>query len=836
MVTAKEDNNIIMQPDKIKQLDGIVQQMTADGRKPEEIQMVVDDFKGMYSKGNMVQPQAAEPEGSWYGKIGSAIASPVSKSISTVAFAGEKAYNMATKGSEEANRLRDERVKSGGFDLNPMMPGKTNAIGSGAYKNYREGEIGGGEFVGRAGADFVGTQLEIGSYALAPLKAGMGFWGATKGALKAGSVMGAGEAGQEIGKEDTTLADAGIEGLKTGIGGAAAFGLLNVGSQFMRNYGAKALQSQAVMASSRAVKDLAESANTVLGDAFKGGASMADDFTNRSLSRAYNSLKNQFNTTWKKATNDVIDSVIPQTAQPELAQNAFHRSLSKTMGTLFRGSDDAYGIVKQSETPISSFRIAASALKDHGNAVKVNQFAPGTAEYKKSAQDMLSGKSSGSEVLDSFAIEMKPELSNPQTLGSIMDMWERAMAYLPHANNAEKKVIRDFANGLYDDAAEGLKKSDPQLLDQWNIAWEQWGSASKIWDSSILQKLRAPGTTDAIVDDIIKGKISPNEQDIIDSVLGNPETSEGFTDVIIGSVLRKVKNDPLGTGDATIEKFLQRWGKHLSPEQIQMMDNLGAFSSGTFDEFLGGIGKMKGLDDEGIRGLQGLSGDTSQQLFDQSGKLDLGKFIEKGDFGGIADGMYSLLKKSPKDVEAVIGKMTAEEKQVVGLSMTRRMYDEGMEVMTKKADGSFDVKKAMVDATVKTWDDVSKAIQKSGDDTLYDMFDAGQLESMRLASQMATNFNNVNDMPVGAAKRLLDAIMTGIYAKYGQIGSAARTGVQVFKPNTVSKVDYMKSIDELIDSGLLEKNGRIIVSDLINLAKTGVPATNAVVNEDEDKI
>jgi len=376
MVTAKEDNKIIMQPDKIKQLDGIVQQMTADGKKPEEIQMVVDDFKGMYSKGNMVQPAARpaaevqQEEGSWYGNAGRAVAKPFLRAASSFAPMAESVYAGVSKdfSMEDIARRNVEGRNFGAFGKGIKPLGWQASDKS----------MSTGEAAVRMGADVPGAALEVGSYALAPLKAGMGFWGATKLALKGGAVMGAGEAGQTAGEKDATAGEAGLEGLKTGLGGAAAFGLMNVGGQFMRNYGAKALQSQAVMASSRAVKDLAESANTVLGDAFKGGAGIADDFTNRSLSRGYNALKRNFNETWKKATNDVIDSVIPQTAQPELAQNAFHRSLSKTMGTLFRGSDDAYGIVKQSETPISSFRIAASALKDHGNAVKVNQFAPGT--------------------------------------------------------------------------------------------------------------------------------------------------------------------------------------------------------------------------------------------------------------------------------------------------------------------------------------------------------------------------------------------------------------------------------------------------------------------------
>jgi len=806
-----------------EQMKQNIEAMEKQGAKPAEIQEYLNSLASKPQSQPTAQA-APQEQGSWYGDAGRAIIKPVMRAASSFAPMAESIYaglenldgsNDFTKEDIERRNIEGRDFGAFGKDIKPLG-WQGSAVNS--------GEMGAVEATGRMAADYTGTLLEIGSYGLAPLKAGMGFWGATRAATKAGSVYGASQAGQEAGKDNATAGDIAMTGLTNTVGAAAGFGLLNVGGQLMRNYGAKLLQEPSVVAAAKETKALADKSYTILGKAFQGGSEMVDDMTNRSLSRAYNSLKTEFNTLWKKTTDSVVDGLIPQVSQPALAQNKFHRALSKTMGTLFRSSDDAYSRVKGDGTQLSNFTISNKTLTDAGkNAVDLDSLTPGSEPYKKAVADML-GNADESKLIDSFVGEMKDEMSKPQTLGSVMSMWERSMAYLPHASNSEKKVIRDFANGLFDDAAENLKKTNPALLDDWNIAWESWGTASKIWDSSILQKLRAPGTTDTVVDDILKGKMNPAERDIIDSVLSNPETRDGFVDVVIGSVLRKMKNEPREKGVAIVEDFIQRWGKHLTPEQTQIMDNLGAFTQGNFDEFLGGIGKELGLEDDAMRMLKGLSGDTSQQLFDQSGKLDIGRFIEKGDFGSIADGMFDLFKKNPKQVQAVVDNLTPQEKQVIGLSLSRRIHDEGLDVISKNADGTINVDKPMVDAVVKTWDDISKAIQKSKSDDLYGMFTAEQLKAMENAAMSARNFNAVvGGAPIGAGRRFINAVATVGYSFARMFGSAANAAGRTLKPSPVTKKEYFRAINELMESGALEKNGVIKMADIYDILKVSVP-------------
>lgn len=145
---------MLQEQDKQK-LDGIVKQMLANKESDQNIQMVVDDFKQKYSR----QAPVEEKKVGGLQSFIQSVAEPFLKVPTTIAGGLAVGGARLFGSSDTVEKMRDTALE--GIDYGYF--GNVKPIGAGAFEKYQAGDIGGGEFIARAGADVVGTAAEIGS-------------------------------------------------------------------------------------------------------------------------------------------------------------------------------------------------------------------------------------------------------------------------------------------------------------------------------------------------------------------------------------------------------------------------------------------------------------------------------------------------------------------------------------------------------------------------------------------------------------------------------------------------------------------------------------------------
>jgi len=442
------------------------------------------------------------------------IASPFLKSIATVSAAGARTISGIVGGKELADRARQAAIEQGvdfGYFGHNVKP-----IGAESFKQYESGDISGGETAKRMSLEAAGTLGEMGSYFIAPLEGirGTGFLKTMAKSIPFATAFGLSK-GLQAGGEGKGFGESTLEGGLTTLSTALGYGLLGKASSFVAAQGAKALQSEAFRAAGKALGDLTEKVWNVMPQAFQDTATKwTDNLVNTSFRRSYQALKSEFDSAWKKATNGAIESITPFVDNPELTTAKFQRDLSSKMGLKFQESSALYDKVKTDPTVISNMSSASTK-----------------------AQDLIS-KMPETEGL-TWELNPKNKAPLPMTMGKIIDLWQGAMQFLPKANPEQKVAIRDFASSLYSDARKVLEKENPDLLNQWDSAYQSWKGATNIYESGPLTQLKSVGDADTFIDkSLAKGLTRPEQEVFLESIKGNEEPVQNL---FINSVLRKAK-------------------------------------------------------------------------------------------------------------------------------------------------------------------------------------------------------------------------------------------------------------------------------------------------------
>jgi len=719
-------------------------------------------------------------------------------------------------GEEAAGQARQSAVE--GLDV-PYF-GKTRPFGAGAYDEMQAGNIGGGEFATRAGLDAAGSAAEMYSYTMAPLKIGRGFWNTIKEALPMALTFGAAKTGQAAGEGKGAI-DSTLEGAGNALGVTAGFGLLKGGANLFANYGARALQSPAIKQAGSWAKGFAEKVWNALPDSFQEKAITGlDNMVNSQTKRTYSLLETEFNKEWKKTANSAIDALTPNINNKDLSYAKFSRSLTETMGNMFRSSNALYDDVKADSTRIDlgADGFATKSLEKI-SVPDITKFKPGTPEYKEAVSKIMKGGSS--DLLSDFSREMEPVVKQPLTLRQIMATWERAMSYIGDATNEEKVIIRDFANGLYSDARKVLEATKNPLVNDWDLAYNSWKKASTVYDSGVLNEMRNSGYVSSVVDKMA-GKMDDVEKGVFLNSIKDNEPA--VRELIINELLGKVKGMPNKEGAELIQKVVNQWddgtgvSKLFTKEQAKYLDDISSFMDGNFSDFIEGMKRSQGL--------SGVSTEKAAELLDSQSKIDVSKLVTEGRFDEIADKFFALGKKDDANLVKIVSEFTPEEKQVVGLSIAKDMFKEELPLVALNKDGTYNVGQEFADAMVNTWSKIkdNKALNQ--------VMTEEQMQGLKNAAEYAQTLKNVTNVPDSGVKRILHGVTSLLYFAKGWLPGGISHAISAASSQVEKTKLYYDAIDKLLEEGL-KKNNAIKVGDFLKQITSGlsISGTNVIDNE-----
>lgn len=646
--------------------------------------------------------------------------------------------------------------------------------------------------------DFAGNALEAASYGIAPLKGvGGGFWGAVKAIQPVAAGFGGAKALESAGQGDS-LGDAALKGAGTYAGVTATAGLLGYGADLIKGWGAKLMQNTAVQQSMNYLKDFADNTFTALPEAFQKDFTSVEDLGNKNAARTAAALREEFNTGFGAAKNSIIDAAIPNVDKPEIATAQFNHAISDSMGKYFQKSNSLYEDVKADATTIDKFTTANDALErmpappqlpDRPNAADVQA-------YQRAAEKI-------SPHVQTFLEESKETIKQPMNLRQIMALWQDTLSQLPNANNEEKVGLRNFASGLYADAKTTLSKTNPELLNDWEAAWSKWGDASRLWDSPVLNELKQPGNLDNYIAKISSGTLTPLEQDTIAKAISDPGMKGSTQDLLVSALMRQAKLQPPQEAAKTVNNFLDKFGDtFLKPDARAMLGKMASFFDSNFDQFVSGMRNQ----------LPGLATDAADKLSTQQGQIDAFDAVSGKGIDQIVS-QIGKIKDSP-DFEKIVGAMNPEEKQAVGLAVTKDFFDKNMPLATQLPDGKFQVEKGFADNILKTWEMLSnnKGLQEAVGPDVVSAFKDG--------ARVAENLGDASyvDDAKGMGK-LYHAVVASVYLQRGWLPGALSNSLNVLKSAAGTGARF-SSIEDLVDNGLIKPGTVFKIGDVLNHLST----------------
>lgn len=687
--------------------------------------------------------------------------------------------------------------------------GKVSPLDSAVAEGAKKGDINSG--IVPTALQTAGTAAEIGSYFMAPLKAGAGFWNTAKAAIPFATTFGVGK-GLEAAGDGKGAAEATLEGAGNAVGAAAGFGLMKGATGLIGNWGARALQEPAVQAAGSWMKGFAEKTFNALPEAFQNTAANLSDLTNATTRRTAVALKSEFDQNFSTAKDAMIDSLVPEVKNPDLALGNYQRSLAENMGSMFRKANGLYDNVKADQTTIDNFKIAGEAM-DKAKALTPQELVPpkAGASPEEWTKFMEGNKAKASEPFTNWASNMANVTKQPLTLKQVMGLWQESMGSLLGATNDEKVVIRDFASGLYADARSQLEKKNPELLDQWDTAYQTWKKATDIYGSGPLNHLKSVGDIDTFVDTMVDKPMTRPEKDTFMNSLG--DTKGAVQDLFVNSVLRKAKTLDPEAASKFVGKFLDNYDDMLNPQQSKMLDDMSHFMGGNFDQFV-----------LGMRNAQGLTDQTAQDLLKGQTNQDLLKTVNDGRLDQIAD-RFTQMADSP-ELEKTLNAFSPEEKNVIGLSITKGLFDAKLPVAALNANGTYKIAPEFAETLIDTFNKVSenKALQK--------ILTPEQLSSFKAAATYAEKTGDLSEVPAAGWHRLMNGLISVFYFARGWMPGGVRNAIDAASASGEKTLLYYKAVQDLLDEGTLKPNGRILMGDLMTKILPGVgQATDAAASQ-----
>lgn len=785
----------------IKQLEQKIIEADKRGATKEEMEQLKSFYtdalksQGSAAKGAKESPLSQKDIPFFPDTLARDVARPFLGAFASVA-------NLTKAGTDDFDRVRREGMNFGYFgNVKPL--GAEFDVTKGLKENIRPL------------AEATGRVAEMASYGFAPLKGikGAGFFDA---AFKQGApfsvAFGAGKGLQKYGEEAdesgkrATAGEAALAGAGAYLGSSLGYGITAKGAQLIGHFGARALQQPAVKAAGEQIRSLAEKVWSAMPDSFQQqGFKMADAILNASTRRKVAALESEYLRTHGESVSSWIRSVAPDVGDPELSLASFQRKLKESIGRRYRDSEALYNDVKAAEPLTSSVERWTNSVSKIDSAISALPFSNAKFELM-GIRDML-----------------KKQITPRQILDANFDLLDKAATA---ETREEAKMFREVADSLFSDMRRILEVDSPAILDTWDRAYQRWLQAGQIYESPVISGLKTAGSVEKIIDDSLLNKLDTSERGLIlESIADDPEP---FRELIISSLLSKAEREGPEKGAKTIQDFLSSWERNvdgkvvnelLSPDQAALLDDLSNYMGENFGDFVSGMRKAIGMDDEAVRALS-----------EQRSTLDIAKMVDDGDFEAIAKHWVDMSGKD--EFAQALSVLSPEEKRVVGLTIWRDLFNDELPVFRLNDDGTINAEN-LAEAFRKGFQELNKLggskksieLPDGTKSTIEEMlYSKEQIESMKEAEKMISTLENVRKLPVGEFKRIMHAGLAFIYGSLGgkYIGATARHAAEAAAPTPKA---FYEAVNSLVDSALLKKNGMLKMEDVL---RSLVPFTGAV--------
>ena len=150
--------------------------------------------------------------------------------------------------------------------------------------------------------------------------------------------------------------------------------------------------------------------------------------------------------------------------------------------------------------------------------------------------------------------------------------------------------------------------------------------------------------------------------------------------------------------------------------------------------------------------------------------------------------------------------------------MFKNLFNENAPLFSVNTDGTFNFS-SLSKEIQKTIGQINKVGGKNKEGVLDMLYTPDQVQSFTKDIPKAIeNLENVSKLPKSQARRLLQVVLAGFYAKIGLPGPAARhLGEAALAP---SSSQYTEAVMDLVNKGFLNKNLPMKIGDLLSLLET----------------
>lgn len=823
--------------------------MEEQGASQEEVQAYIDSVKGQLNENPGVIKQSmpaapagapAEPltdreqqeeDGSILGNMGRAIIRTPLRAASSLAPMAEAAYAAVSPNfsMEDIQRRNQEGRDFGVFGQDVKPLGWQAGADDMSLK----------EKAGRMTADVVGSGLEMASYAYAPLRGAGSFKGMLwqAGTSKAVGTFTAGEVLQGIGRGED-LGEAGKQGALNHVAATAATALLGKGGQLFQKWGARALQSKAVQNNLSRIKHLFNDVMTDYGDDVTKMADI-DYGANMATNRSADVYRSEFNTAMTDLRDSTIEQLQPSVNNPDLTFHEVKMSLRRKLGQMFVMKDDLYNQVKA-----DPFKVEGYNTKNLNKMLaeldvtpdKINKMIP---DDQKAVYDNLVRRGVTPEEAalavgvtlpkaDPAAIALR-DLSRMtdegMTTGQMLDQHQKFLQLASSADDPEQaKMLNEIAAGIFRDTQSILKKNGrDDLVNLMNEAYVGHQKAVDLMQSQSLNRFKNAGEFDTFFSDFIDTGFKNEAEERIFRELAQEHPDE-VRALILDNVLRRVRNTNLEEGNKILNDFLGdidtkkfSWAKAtLKPEDLDYLKSLNDLTGNNFQSVI-----------DAIKAESTPINATEQELRDlmsQHSVIKVSDAIDKFSMDEFGDGITRLFKRNPEAMGKIINNMSPEDRQLTRLSMMRRVYDSNLEVIQRNPDGSLRVDENFMHEAQKMLDDIHIMQRRTGDPTLYGLFDPEDVTKMDDMIKMINSQQYLEEIPQGQMKTFMAGIVGTFYAARGWMPGALHNYGQFVKGMTQDEKLYYEAVENAMVG--LDKNGRLttgmILEEMANTYNVGV--------------
>lgn len=703
---------------------------------------------------------------------------------------------------------------------------------------------------GRTVADAAGTALEVYSYRLAPiLKPGAGFFNIAFSNLvsKASLTFGFGTGLQEY-AETGSKGEGAIQGMTDVLGASFGFAAFNKGGQIFSKFGGRLLANEAVRAQGEVFKEFGEKTFAALKDWFAAPTRTLDDVkTSQAFKDAYDGLERDFYTKFQDTASAIADSTkVDYTRDPDVMTRGLTSNIQRQINQAFqipratyKSLDDSGFVFKPGSQAEATFNpndfsinykdVLDSVDDQYKNVVKAMK------KQGKSVEDIVSTPNSmGADVkvkggdefvsfMNNIAQKFSKGMSASEFLNTAYKLFNVGKSFPPDQAN----IARDYANAMFNDGRAALEKAGrTDLIDTWDKGSVQWKQAQQIASSNTLKNLIDSGKIDTFVAKALTDtkKLSLDEKAILEKAFTeNPsEVQQLFTNTIADRVKEMIKPPKNGVAspkqfaDAAdfIDSFLNNkgimsWGDYaIAPGDVSLFRDFSSFLKTDFDTLLNRMKQVSGKIPE--------EEEMMMDMMVNKGRLDLAEALKGKDFTTFSESFVNILGKHPVDIAPFVRAMRPEDKRIAGIAILNKLYDESTPMALLRQDGTLNLTEdSFMPAFKKTYDSLLELQRKTGDDSVYGLFDQPFLDEMGDVAQAVLKYENIATVnPMEDLHRIFDGLAGTFYAyRMWFPGAAARYERALHRDPEMAALAKEQLWEEVQNIGL--KNGIVLVGDFI---------------------